>query len=248
MFTTISKYLKYLGRVLYTAYAALVLIILFIPTFITIYLASRAQAQRLARFWVRVFSRCLFLWIHVDGAKYLTLHKPMIFVANHASYLDASILTAFLPPGVAQVGKQELIKTSFLRWMFNKLDHLTIERHDISQSLVDLATMEDRIKKGQSLALFPEGTFTSVAGLRLFKLGAFKLAVDTQTPICPIAIQGARFILPDGSFLMRPSKIKITVSKPLKPRGTQWNEVLRLRTLARQQIAQYCGEPVFEAD
>lgn len=246
--TASAHFFQYIAQICYTGYVGLVIFIVSIPTFTTLYLTSQTQAQKLARFWVRLFCWCVGWRIHVDGAQYLTAHQPMIFVANHASYVDAVILTAFLPPGVAQVGKQELIKTPFLRWLFTKLDHITVERRDISQSLADLSKMEERVKKGQSLALFPEGTFTNVAGLRLFKLGAFKLAVETHTPICPIAMQGTRLILPDTSLLMRPSKITITVGQPLKSKGTEWNEVLRLRTLARDQIAKNCGEPVFESD
>lgn len=245
---TLSQSFKYIGRCVYAGYATLALFILAIPTVISFFLVPQVQAQKLARFWARLMCWSIGCRIELEGEKYLTSHKPMIFVANHASYFDAIILTSILPPGVAQVGKQELMKNAFLRWVFTKLDHLTVERSDISQSLVDLATMEERIKRGQSLAVFPEGTFTYVAGLRLFKLGAFKLAVDTHTPICPIAIRGSRSILPDGSPLIRPSKVQITVSAPIKPRGTQWNEVLRLRTTARHQIAEHCGEPMFESD
>jgi acyl carrier protein len=244
----VTSALGYVGRIFYTAYVGVMFFIIAIPILLGLLISSQSLAQRLTRFWGRCFFALVGWRIKIEGAEFLTSHKPMIFVSNHASYLDGLILAVMLPTGVAQVGKEELVNNAFLRWVFKKLDHLTVSRQDLSQSLMDLSKMEERLKKGQSLALFPEGTFTYVAGLRMFKLGAFKLAVDTETNICPLALHGTRHILPDQTILMRPSKIKITVSPPLKPQSTEWNEVLRLRTIARELIAKDCGEPVFDVE
>jgi fatty-acyl-CoA synthase len=130
--------------------------------------------------------------------------------------------------------------------LWNKLGHLTVERQDITQSLSDLEEMENALKSGKSLLIFPEGTFTSVPGLRPFKTGAFKLAVDTGTPICPIAIKGARDVLPDPSRTLRPGPIEITVYPPIYPESKDWTEVLKLSAMARAEIAKDCGEPMFE--
>ena len=94
--------------------------------------------------------------------------------------------------------------------------------------------------------IFPEGTFGRIPGIRPFKSGAFKLAVDTGTHVCPIAIDGARDILPDGAVLLRPRIIHLTVYPSIKPETEEWPEVLRLSTLSREQIAEGTGEPLLE--
>jgi 1-acyl-sn-glycerol-3-phosphate acyltransferase len=242
--------LTYMGvrvlKLFYTIYVGLVLLVLLVPILSTLFLSSQSGAQRLSKFWLRLIFFLSFCPIKVIHDKAMVEDKPMIYLSNHVSYLDALVLIAVLPVGVTFVGKQELFKSLFLKALMRKLDHVTVERKDVIQSLSDLEVMEAKIKKGKSIMIFPEGTFTHILGLRLFKLGAFKLSVETKTPLCPMAIRGTRQILPDLTYLLRPHPITVTVSDPLYPQGKEWEEVLRLRSLARAEIARNCGEPVYE--
>jgi fatty-acyl-CoA synthase len=233
-------------QILYTGYAGALFLTFFSPLFLlTVAVASRHLAQQLIRVWLKIYCRLVGWWIDIEGKENLIKQEPLIFVSNHASYLDTLILTSILPAGVAFVGKRELIQSRLIGWLIKKLDHLTIERSNVSQSLVDLSQMEERLQRGQSLLIFPEGTFTYVVGLRPFKLGAFKLAAETGISLCPIAISGTRQILPDESYLLRPKRVKIRVSHLIAPQKTDWSEVLRLRSLVRNEIAQGCSEPLF---
>ena len=103
--------------------------------------------------------------------------------------------------------------------------------------------MEQAVKSGESIFIFPEGTFAYAAGLRPFRLGAFKTAAETGTPICPVAIKGARLILREENRLMRPGALTVTVLDAIQPKGTEWQDVTQLRQEARMAIAAHCGEP-----
>ena len=72
------------------------------------------------------------------------------------------------------------------------------------------------------------------------------MSADAQTPICPIAINGARILLRDGTCLPMPTKITITVGEPIFPEKNDWNEVARLHALVRAEIAKHCGEPAID--
>lgn len=242
----IKKVMGALGHVLFTIYAGLIAIPVGIIGLISIAITPQQTAQVLAKFWMRLFFLLCGLSPKITGLENLTKNKTMIFVANHTSYLDALILVATLPPGFAAVGKRELTNFKPFQLLWAKLSHLTVERQDITQGLFDLEIMEAALKSGRSLLIFPEGTFTRAPGLRTFKTGAFKLAVDTNTPICPIAINGSRDILPDKSYTVRYKHINITVYEPISPESREWPEVLRLSAKAREEIAKGCGEPVFE--
>ena len=64
-----------------------------------------------------------------------------------------------------------------------------MDRLDLSQMLENASDIQHVLEQGRSIMIFPEGTFTEAAGLKDFKLGAFKLAVDTQTPLCPLGLR-----------------------------------------------------------
>ena len=101
--------------------------------------------------------------------------------------------------------------------------------------------------RGESVAIYPEGTFTPAVGIRPFHLGAFKASAITGRPICPVAIRGARQILRDGKFLPRPGKISVTFGPLVKPdpaAGDDWREIVRLRDATREIMARNSGEPL----
>lgn len=166
----------------------------------------------------------------------------MVFVANHASYMDSVILYAHLPNHVLFVGKKELRHWPIVKDAVKKFGFLTVDRIDFTKNISDTGLINEALKEGNSVLIYPEGTFTYATGLRPFKLGAFKLAVDTNTPLCPIAIQGTRQFMRGDSLLFSPSKITLTISRPIFPESKEWTEVTRLHALARAKIAQDCGE------
>src|SRR5262249_52968312 len=90
--------------------------------------------------------------------------------------------------------------------------------------------------------IFAEGTFSYAAGLRPFKLGAFKIACDHNVPVLPIALQGPRQLLREH-YLMRPVVIRVYVGKPIFPLGNTYQDYIQLRNEARDFIAANCGEP-----
>jgi 1-acyl-sn-glycerol-3-phosphate acyltransferase len=114
--------------------------------------------------------------------------------------------------------------------------------------------MEEILRNGESVFVFPEGTFTKEDGVRPFQLGAFKSAVATGVPILPVSLAGTRKFLRDGTYLPRPSNVTITLSPPIFPRSADnagdsadasgWHELIRLRDATRDAIARYTGEPL----
>ena len=74
---------------------------------------------------------------------------------------------------------------------------LAFDRSDAQARVRQTEDVEEALGRRESVAIYPEGTFTSMTGIRPFQLGAFKAAVDMQRPICPVACRGARQILRD---------------------------------------------------
>ena len=141
----------------------------------------------------------------------------------------------------------------FIGTFMRQMGHLSFDRSDAESRLHQAAEMEDFLRKGESVFVFPEGTFTRDGGVRQFQLGAFKAAVETGAPIIPVSLMGTRTFLPDGAYLPRPSNVTITLSPPIYPRamssglaagGADWHELIRLRDSTREAVAKYSGEPL----
>src|ERR1700686_2161553 len=139
----------------------------------------------------------------------------------------------------------------FIGTFMRQMGHLSFDRSDAESRLHQAAEMEDVLRKGESVFVFPEGTFTRDPGVRQFQLGAFKAAVETGAPIIPVSLRGTREFLPDGAFLPRPSDGRITFSPPIFPRftgggaggaGADWHELIRLRDRVREAVAKNSGE------
>lgn len=232
-----------LGKVLYTVYAALVFIFLLLPMYFAAVFATRETLARTCRRCARTALALLFCPMKVIDEEKLNAAAPMIFAPNHASYFDAVVVLALMPLNTRVVAKKELFNVPFLRTFLRKLDYVPVDRVDLSKGLEDTRHLEKTLKAGNSILIFPEGTFGYASGLRPFRLGAFKISTETGVPICPVAIKGTRRILRDDEKIMRPKRITVTVCDPVSPAGKEWENVTQLRNDVRAVIARHCGEP-----
>lgn len=237
---TLKKVLKYL----YTGYVS-ILLLFFIPiTYGSILMLSQISAAKVCRFFARVFLKLSLTPLEINGLENIKKSTCMIFVANHASYIDSLLLLAVLPASVAFVGKKEILNWPLVGRVIKKFKYPTVDRIDFVKSLNDLEQMKETLQQGRSLVIFPEGTFTDALGLRPFKLGAFKLAVESNIPLCPIALAGTRSFLRGNHLLLNRNPIKITFSEPLYSNTAEnsWEEINRLHKFTRTAIAKHCGE------
>ena len=99
------------------------------------------------------------------------------------------------------------------------------------------------VRAGQSLLVFPEGTFRRYPGLLPFRLGAFVVAAEAGVPVVPVVLRGTRSILRGDDMFPRRGAVTITVAPPIPPRGTGWPAAVALRDAARAEILARCGEP-----
>lgn len=192
--------------------------------------------------WVNflcTFSGCK---IRTKGKENIPVNKPMIFVANHSSYLDGIFLTKAISAKVRILGKKELFQIPILKTFLTKLRFISVDKFNFQKGMQDLNKVQEALKEGSSVFIFPEGTFSYAEGIRPFKLGAFKMAVETGTPICPIAIQGSRQMLRGDQLILHPHPVTVTIGKPIYPKDSSWQTLLQLKDEARAHIVANCGE------
>jgi len=168
---------------------------------------------------------------------------PFVLASNHASYADVAVLMALVPADFLFVAKHEIQGWPLIGLYVRKAGHLLVDRWDFRQGVEDAGRVARAIEDGATVVFFPEGTFTADAGLRPFRLGAFKIAVDTGAPVIPLSLQGTRGVLREGWWLPRPGTIRLWVGPPVLPQGDGWRAVVDLRDRVADAIAAHCGEP-----
>jgi 1-acyl-sn-glycerol-3-phosphate acyltransferase len=130
---------------------------------------------------------------------------PYIICPNHTSYLDIVLAYCIFPDMFIFMGKKELMKVPVFNVFFKKMNIL-VDRNSASGSSKAFLEATKRISKGNSIAIFPEGSISKRAPKMLkFKSGAFKLAADNKIPIVPVTFLTNWKILGDGAYWKAPA-------------------------------------------
>ena len=211
---------------------------------------DRLRAARLLQAGARLMLRVAAFPMQIEGKSVLedaVKEGACIFAPNHSSYVDILVSLALLPAGARFVVKGEALAMPLIGAIVRKTGQFAFNRSDHDERAKTAEEVDDALLRGESVVIYPEGTFTPITGVRPFHLGAFKAATLTQRPICPVAIRGARQILRDDWFLPRPGKIVVTFGPLLRPKpgaGDDWHEIVRLRDTTREIISRNTGEPL----
>ncbi len=127
----------------------------------------------------------------ITGLENVSVSSPQIFVANHQSIFDIFAILANVPASVRFVAKKELGRIPIFALAMRAAGHIFIDRKDRLGSGKAMRAAGERMKRDRlSLGLFPEGTRSPTGQLREFKKGTFALAIQTQVPIVPLAVDG----------------------------------------------------------
>ena len=227
----------------YTGYLGIVFGMTALPLWILLWLLPAGPTcERLTRRCARVMIALSGCPVAVAGLEHARGARPAILLANHASYIDVVILMAALPLEFRFVAKRGLMRYPLLGTVIQKMGCLTIERADISGQLAGADEVVEALRGGESLFIFPEGSFVALPGLLPFRLGAFRAAVEAGAPVIPVALAGTRTILPADRRTFRRGQVTVTVRPPIVPDGDGWLAMVRLRDRARDEILRYCGE------
>jgi 1-acyl-sn-glycerol-3-phosphate acyltransferase len=179
------------------------------------------------------------LEVRVHGAARL----PAIFTANHASYVDSLILAAVLPAGVHFVAKREFASVPLAGGLLRRFGTRFVERFATQAAIEDARELAEAARAGESLVMFPEGTFTRAPGLGAFHMSAFVAAAQSGQAVVPVALRGTRSVLRAESWLPRRRPVELFIDAPLWPRGPAWSDAVALRDQTRRTILAQCGEP-----
>ncbi len=158
--------------------------------------------------------------IEISGAEKIDKKRNYIFMSNHTSAADIAILYVACPVFISFLAKRELFFIPILGWGMAAGGHIPINRNSPKSARRSIERAIKALRSGKtSLAVFPEGTRSQTGELGDFKLGVFSLAVQSGTPIVPVAVRGSRDVLPKGSYFMNPAPVSVSFGDPVSVSG-----------------------------
>ncbi len=145
---------------------------------------------------------CLCYRYRAIGAARVPRTGPLLFVANHQSFLDPPIVGTAINRHLDYVARVGLFKSRTLSWLIRTLHALPIR-----QDQPDSAAMKEsirRLEQGAAVLVFPEGSRSETGEVGEFKRGVAILLRRARCPVIPVALDGAFEAWPRRRRLPRP--------------------------------------------
>jgi 1-acyl-sn-glycerol-3-phosphate acyltransferase len=182
-------------QIIYFIYAFALFIALMVPVFawsLLVLPLGRIRAGNLifgaCTVWADTWFALVFIFhrnIYIERPK---KHQSYIYVSNHISYMDSPIVAKTFRQPIRALGKVEMAKIPIFGLIY-KNAIVTVDRTSPENRAKSVLLLKSILRKGISILVFPEGTFnTTHKPLKEFYNGAFRIAIETGTPIKPVLL------------------------------------------------------------
>jgi len=156
--------------------------------------------------------------------------QSYIFVSNHISFLDAAIIVKTHRLPVRALGKEETARIPVFGYIY-KNAIVTVNRENEADRFRSVKILKSLLKRHISILIFPEGTFNQTGNpLKSFYDGAFRIAIETQTPLKPVLFLDMYDRMPYGKlFSLTPGKSRSIFMEEIPVSGLTMQDVETLK-------------------
>lgn len=171
--------------------------------------------------------------------------RAYVYVCNHGSYLDSIAVVLGIHQSFKPLGKVEMAKVPLFGIIYKRLV-VMIDRSSKESRQKCVEDLKVELHNGMSVLIFPEGTMNKTdQPLTDFYDGAFRIAIETQTPIAPIAIVNSKQLLPRTNPLaIRPGMVKIVYADVVETRGLTLDDLPYLKEHVYKSMEKLLTEPI----
>jgi 1-acyl-sn-glycerol-3-phosphate acyltransferase len=149
---------------------------------------------------------------------------------------DQFMIGAYVEHYLTAVAAIEIFKYPLWGNVLKKYGIIPIYRKKLKKALNSLLLAEEKLKKGDSILIAPEGTRTINGELGLFKKGPFHLAKNTGATIIPVGLVGAYQAKKKTDWRISPGILSIKFGKPIRNKSYSNMSVIELKDHVRQKI------------
>jgi 1-acyl-sn-glycerol-3-phosphate acyltransferase len=220
----------------------MLMVLVWVPLMAVIYLATAHRDP--GRYTVgRWFRRAAMLAVSLNplwkfstsGVRITDPRRPYVAVSNHESYADI-FLISHLPWEMKWLSKEEVFRIPLMGWMMRMAGDIGVKRGERTSRAHALGQIRDRLAKGVSVMIFPEGTRAPTYEMLPFREGAFRVAIENGLPILPICVAGTRYAMARGSLVFNRARAEARVLEPIETAGMTVDDITMLRDLTRDRI------------
>ena len=218
-------------------------VIVFIPIIVTVYVVTfpfdrtHYWAGYMYRKMPVLHEKLTPMWhFRVTGDVPADPRHPYVAVANHESFADI-LLICQLPFEMKWLSKQQMFKIPIAGWLMYLAGDIKLERGDKDSAKKAMDRCRWYLDRKVSVMIFPEGTRAADGELGKFKDGAFRLAIETQLPILPLAVHGTKEALRKHDWRFGHSTAAVHVMEPVSTEGLTLEDVDALKDRVRELIS-----------
>lgn len=188
------------------------------------------------RWWAKTLLWVAGVDVRASGTEFIGGESPRIFVGNHVSWFDVLASAAVLPRG-KYVAKAELFRVPVFGQAIRWIGMIEIERENRKAAFDSLERAAAKIRAGNPVVMFAEGTRGDEYALRPFKKGPFVLAITAGVAVVPMVIYGTIERMRRGSWKITPGTIEVTFLEPIPTTGYTYDDRGELVELVRARMA-----------
>ncbi len=236
-----------LGR-LFALWAMVIFIITMLPVVLLMWIiglvkepARTGAFRKIAKLWMQFFFFITGCSLKIKGKENFIPGKNYIVVCNHNSLMDVPVTTPFIPGANKTIAKIEMSKVPLFGLIY-KRGAVLVDRKDKDSRRDSFKKMKNVLDMGIHMCIYPEGTRNKTdLPLKEFHNGAFKLAVETSTPILPTLIFNTRKAFPlNRTFFFWPVRLEMHFLPEIPVTASDDYEVLKVKVhelMARYYVA-----------
>lgn len=238
-------------RWLYSIYAFITFVAIMLLIFPFVIVASFFGRIRGGNMVMRLCMLWADLWFPLILVRHKKIYesphdkkKSYIFVSNHISYLDAALIPVAFRQPLRPLGKVEMSKVPVFGFIYRNAI-VAVDRSSASNRSRSVQILKSIINKGISVLVFPEGTFNMTSQpLKEFYDGAFRVAIETRTPIKPVLFLDAYRRMPyDSLFAMTPGVSRLLYLEEIPVDSYTLEDISRLKekvfTIMKNKMIEY---------
>lgn len=185
--------------------------------------------MRYYRFWSDVWFVLSFMKQDFTGYQNIDTNRAYVIAGTHSSTLDLFACGSSIKMAYKTLAKVETGKIPVIGYLF-KVACLFVDRSSPESRKASIDNMIKELRQGTSILIMPEGTRNRTGKpLKEFHDGAFRIAIETQTPLLPMVVLNCRTLMPMDTLLVTPGTVGVRFLKPIETIGMTEKDIPALK-------------------